>query len=364
MNESDKKALLAKNQKLIDMVIERVKRDFSDDIVLIGLTGSFSTGDFHEKSDLDLIIVNETERGWGIAAGFILNDVGYDIYCTPWEPRILAQSRLESPMAGCLIDLAVLYCAKPEYLEKWNRFRQNALDLLNKPIGKECIERAKKNIDKAKQHYADAMLFDKIGAVRYAAGGVLYETVNALTHLNNTYMKRGIKRYLEQILSYEYLPDHMEDMYMAVMEAATVEELRHAAYSLLSAMIAMYDKMRAQFVIAPSPTYDNLRGTYEELWCNCMNKAIASVKANDASYAFHAALGAQGYLDEMTVMVGTPHFDLMQHFDAKDLAKYQDAFMQAVKDYAAVYDQAGRKIVRYDSFDALYEDYMNGRLHP
>jgi hypothetical protein len=363
MQDSIKEMLIKKNQKLIDMVIERAKRDFPDDIALIGLTGSFSTGDFHEKSDLDLIIVNETERGWGIAAGFILDDVGYDIYCTPWEPRIVAQSKLESPMAGILIDLKVLYCAKPEYLEKLNRYRQKALDLLKKPIGKECMDRARKNINLAKQHYADAMLSDQIGAVRYAAGGVLYETVNALTNLNNTYIKRGIKRYLEEILAYKYLPDNMESMYMAVIEAATVEELRNSTQSLLSSLISLYEKMRAQFVDSPSPTYENLWGTYEELWCNCRNKVIASTNVHDFSYAFHAALGAQAYLDEMTGMLGTPHFDLMQHFDTGNLQKFQDAFVQATADYAAVYDQAGRKICRYDSFEHLYEDYMNGRLN-
>ena len=363
MLDSVKEALLAKNQKLIDMVIKRAKRDFPEDIVLIGLTGSFSTGKFNEKSDLDLIIVNETERGWGIAAGFIFDDVGYDIYCTPWEPRILAQSKLESPMAGCLIDLQVLYCAKPEYLEKLNRYRQNALDLLNKPIGRECLDRARKSIDKAKQCYADAMIHDQIGPVRYAVGGVLYETVNALASLNNTYIKRGIKRYLEDILACRHRPDHLEEMYMAVIKAATVDALRKAAFDLLSALVALYEKMRAQFVETPSPTYENLWGTYEELWSNCRNKVMKSTGSNDLSYAFHAALGAQAYLDEMTEMFGTPRFDLMRHFDAGDLGKFRDAFKQAVAEYAALYERVGRKIERYDSFKKLYDDFMNGRLN-
>ncbi len=92
----------------------------SDDIAIIGLTGSFSTGDFHEKSDLDLIIINNNERGWGISYGFILDDVGYDIYCTPWETRIEAQANLTSPMISCLTDLQILYCAKPEYMDRFN----------------------------------------------------------------------------------------------------------------------------------------------------------------------------------------------------------------------------------------------------
>lgn len=272
MQESVKEMLLKKNQKLIDMVIERAKRDFPEDIVLIGLTGSFSTGDFHKKSDLDLIIVNETERGWGIAAGFILDDVGYDIYCTPWEPRIEAQSKLESPMAGILIDLKVLYCAKPEYLEKLNRYRQKALDLLKKPIGKECMDRARKNINMAKQHYADAMLSDQIGAVRYAAGGVLYETVNALTNLNNTYIKRGIKRYLEEILAYKYLPDNMESMALCIISML---------FSVLNTFTPSFSSKGRR--MQPKPSRDTAtpvlpKGTY------CMMRTPFKISCNDVLY--------------------------------------------------------------------------------
>ncbi|WP_246072965.1 nucleotidyltransferase domain-containing protein [Paenibacillus dokdonensis] len=61
MNEIIQKKLLDKNELLINMVIERARRDFLDDIAIIGLTGSFSIGDFHVKSDLDLFIINNTE---------------------------------------------------------------------------------------------------------------------------------------------------------------------------------------------------------------------------------------------------------------------------------------------------------------
>ncbi|MCL2775496.1 MAG: nucleotidyltransferase domain-containing protein [Oscillospiraceae bacterium] len=67
MNESLKEKLLSKNEKILNMIIERVKRDFLDDIAIIGLSGSFSTDDYHEKSDLDLIIINNTENAWKIS---------------------------------------------------------------------------------------------------------------------------------------------------------------------------------------------------------------------------------------------------------------------------------------------------------
>lgn len=362
MQESTRQKLLEKNKKLIDMVIERAKRDFPEDIAIIGLTGSFSTGDYHEKSDLDLIIINETDQGWGISAGFILEDVGYDVYCTPWKPRLEAQSKLESPMASCLLELQVLYCAKPEYMDKLAAYQNAAKALLAQPIGEACLARAKKYIDTAKQNYAEAMLATELGEAKFAAGGVLYETVNALTSLNNTYIKRGIKRYLEQMLSYDHLPEDFETLYMAVINANTIDEARTAAGNLLSALISLYESMHAKYTEQTKPTYEDTRGIYEELWCNCRNKILNSVAMGDRAYAYHAALGAQAYLDVMVHIAGMKKYNLMASFDANNLSKLQEAFLRIVDEYAAVYAQVGRKIERFDTFEAVYDAYMGNEL--
>lgn len=358
MDEQTKSKLLEKNQKLIDMVIERAKRDFPEDIALIGLTGSFSTGDFHEKSDLDLIIINNTDRGWEIARCFILDDVGYDIYCTPWNTRIDAQSKLESNMVSCLVDLQVLYYAKPEDLARYQAYRQKALNLLAKPIGKECMDRAWKNIGEAKKCYADALLATETGPAKYAAGGVLYETINALTNLNNTYIKRGIKRYMEIVHTYQYVPGDFDALYAAVIEADTVEQAQLAAGNMLRALLALYENVKAEHVDAPVPQKERLKGTYEELWCNCRNKVISSTQAGDVSYAFHAALGAQAYLDEMTAIFGTQKFDVMRHFNACNLDAFREAFLGIMEEYRSIYDKLGLAVEQYNSFQALYEAFM------
>jgi predicted nucleotidyltransferase len=358
MDERTKQRLFDKNNTIINMVIERAKRDFPEDIAIIGLTGSFSTGDFHEKSDLDLIIINNTDRGWEISSCFILEDVGYDIYCTPWETRIEAEASLKSPMISCLVDLQILYCAKPEYLDKFNAYKQRALDTLAKPIGKECIERAKECIDIAKQEYTNTLLSDNVGTVRYAAGRALYNLINAIVNLNNTYFKRGLKRYLEQLATFQYMPDEFEKKYMAVVSAKTIHEIRNASYEMLKSIIALHDEMYKNLVKQPLPTYDNLCGTYEELWCNCRNKVIVSTESKDKSYVYHVALGAQGFLDEMTKYRGTKKFDLMKYFDADDLPSFKEAFLRLMDEYLDEYNKVGRKVERYDSFDELYNHFM------
>ncbi len=358
MDDLIRQKLIVKNENLIRMVIERAKRDFPEDIAIIGLTGSFSTGDFHEKSDLDLIIINNTDRGWGMSLCFILDDVGYDLYCTPWGTRIEDEANLESPLVSHLVDLQILYCAKPEDLEKFNSYKQRALDALAKPIGRDCIGRAKQPIDKAKQEYANSLLSDDLGTVRYASCGVIDNVVIALTHLNNTYLKRGVKRYLEETKEYRYIPENYENNYMAVIDAKTVDEIRSATCRLLKSMNDLYHRMDQEFSVQPVPTFDNLCGTYEELWCNCRNKMIASAELNDKVYAFHAAMDAQGFLDEMTKSIGTKKFELMRYFDADHLDLMKDKFLQTMDEYLEEYNKVGRKIERFDSFEQLYDRYM------
>ena len=357
MDDRTKRRLLEKNEKLINMVIERAKRDFPDDIALIGLTGSFEHGDFHEKSDLDLIIVNNTDAGWGIANCFIFDGVGYDIYCTPWE-NLEAKSRLENTGVSSLTELKMLYCAKPEYMDRFNGLKQRALASLAEPVGKNCIERAKKHIDLAKQDYTDTLLSDDAGAVRYAAGGVLYNLVNALVNLNNTCIRQGLKRYFEEIRSYKYLPENFMELYTAVIDAKTVPQMREAALSMLKSVVTLCEAMWSDLVVRPSPSYDNLRGTYEELWSNHRNKVKCCAAFNDKSFAFLEAVFAQNYLDEMTKDRGTRKFDLMCHFDPDDLGAFRDAFLRAMDDYLAEYAKVGREVEMYETFEELYEAFM------
>ncbi|KAA8745617.1 nucleotidyltransferase domain-containing protein [Paenibacillus sp. UASWS1643] len=359
MNEIIKKKLLDKNELLINMVIERVKRDFLEDIAIIGLTGSFSTGDFHEKSDLDLIIINNTEKGWKISDCFILDDVGYDIYCTPWDSRIQEQSALESPNVSSLTELKVLYYAKPEDLEKLNDFQQKALDALANPIGEVCLNRANKWIDLAKQAYSNTMLGEDIGSVRYASAGVLYNLVNALVSMNNTCFKRGIKRYLEEIRSFRYVPDDLETLYTSIIEAHTIEDIRITSFNMLNSVTRLHSTMCDNFIVKPIPTFDNLGGTYEELWCNYRNKILNSVTTNDASYVFLSAFGAHEYLDEMATEKGTKKYDLMQYFDASNLPVMKEKFLEVMDEYLEEYDRVGRKVERFTTFEQLYAHYMN-----
>lgn len=169
-------------------------------------------------------------------------------------------------------------------MEKLNDFKQKALDALANPIGEACLNRADKWINLAKQAYSDTMLGEDIGSVRHASAGVLYNLVNALVSMNNTCIQRGIKRYLEEISSLRYIPNDLESLYMSIIEAHSIEDIRIASFNMLNSVTRLHRTMCDNFIVKPAPTFDNLKGTYEELWCNYHNKILNSVVTDDASY--------------------------------------------------------------------------------
>lgn len=352
------KFLKDKNNKLINMVIERAKRDFPEDIAIIGLSGSFNTGDFYEKSDLDLIIINNTDRGWGISKCFILDDIGYDIYCTPWDTRIKEAANLENTRLSELLDMKVIYCAKPEDMEKLNGYRQKALEILSKPIGKDSVERAKKYIDNAKVEYTNAILTNEIGAVRYAISNMVESLLNAIATLNNNYFKHGIKNYLEEVATFKYQPINFRQSIKNIIEAKTTEKIRTAALTMLQTVESLYSQMDKEFTQKQAPTHDNICGIYEELWSNYGNKIIKSVEDNDVTYAYFTAKGIQEYLDEMTQFMGMKKYNFMKAFDPNNLGLLKETFLTILDEYLQTYHNLGRTVAKYETFEELYKDYM------
>ena len=80
-------SLEIRNRKIIDAVIRKEQAVCPGAIALIGIYGSFQTGDIHPLSDLDLLILINDDRGWQLGKAFIQEDlgVGHDIYCTTRE---------------------------------------------------------------------------------------------------------------------------------------------------------------------------------------------------------------------------------------------------------------------------------------
>ncbi|WLR54502.1 hypothetical protein LC048_19030 [Mesobacillus subterraneus] len=56
--------------KAAEILIEKIKKDYRDDVACVVIMGSYIYGDSHSRSDLDLYFIPKTERGGSAREGF------------------------------------------------------------------------------------------------------------------------------------------------------------------------------------------------------------------------------------------------------------------------------------------------------
>nr|MCR4929918.1 nucleotidyltransferase domain-containing protein [Lachnospiraceae bacterium] len=68
------------HKRIIDAILEKEKQECPGTLDLLGIYGSVSTGDVHEHSDLDLLVLINDSKGYILSKTFILDDeeIGYD----------------------------------------------------------------------------------------------------------------------------------------------------------------------------------------------------------------------------------------------------------------------------------------------
>jgi predicted nucleotidyltransferase len=349
--------LKQKNKELIDILIQKVRKEYENDIDLIGVYGSFFTGDFHEKSDLDLLVVLNNERGWGFSTCFILDGVGYDLYGSPWT-KLEKMASFDHTFVSHVIDVDIVYCREPECRNRFIQLRQKALDIINNPITTELLEKSKKHLEDATFAYGKMMLEDEIGAARKLSGDIIYHLTNTVCFLNHSYFKLGVKHQLEEMLAMKRVPKHFDEYFNDVMHAASVTAIKEAAAKLVKTVKELYDEITEETLEKVVPTKDNLKGTYEEIWSNWKNKIQYAVDYNDKLLAFSSGASCQEFYDEMHLERGTASINLMKHFQANNLDSFAKAFEEAMELYKEEYDKLQMEVLTYDSIDAFRKDYL------
>jgi len=198
MEQYINKKLEERNERIIEAVIKKAKKVCPGAIALIGIVGSFHSGDIYEKSDLDLCIVINDDSAWKIASCFILGNVAFDIYCTPWS-RLEEMSEYNNPYITKLLELDIIYCDDDKYIQKYMELRAKVTNELNQAYSIKDNEKAEKFVNVAMKEYANIMLSCNYGECRYSTARLLYYIEFAIYMYNKSYIKRGAKRIPEEI---------------------------------------------------------------------------------------------------------------------------------------------------------------------
>ena len=197
--------LRQRNARIIEAIIKKADRVCPGSIALIGIAGSFCHGDIHERSDLDLCIVINDDDSWKIADCFILNEIGFDIYCTPWH-RLEAMAEYMNPHVTKLLHLEIVYYADEASLARYMALRKTVQDQLDAPYSMADANHVTRHFTDAMNAYVSVMLSDTAAECKYASARMLLAIEYVIYLANKSYIHRGIRRIPEELRAIKKLP--------------------------------------------------------------------------------------------------------------------------------------------------------------
>ena len=183
------KNLKLRNDQIISIVLEKIVRDCPNGIELFGIGGSFRSGDFYEKSDLDVVLISKGSGANCLDKCFILNDVGFDIYTHDWKSFEKA-ALYPNPYVAKLIDLKVIKASEDGI--KYYKGLQNQLKA-SMGDDEKIEQNIRKHYKSLVQAFAKMQEANDTGTIYRKLAEVLKYAEYIVYMSNKTYVKRGVK---------------------------------------------------------------------------------------------------------------------------------------------------------------------------
>ena len=339
------------DKKIVEGILRKAEALCPEVLDMIGVYGSAATGDIHDKSDLDLLILINDPKGYVLADGFVLEDlgVGYDMYCTTWE-SLEDDAKCGYGHISKLMDSKLLYVREDSLTARLNALREKAAAVLSSG---ECRERAMEAFDTAKKFFADCITEDSVSSVRKYSAAVISCILDAVILWNGRYFKRGVKRTFEELAELK-LPFDIESLIMSVIKAEEREDIQNCLTELMKAV--------KNYLLLPcekeAPSKDNIRRTYEEMYSNWRNKIPEAAQRGDLYSSFMNMASCQYMLDGIVSGVHINEIDIMAPFDPENLYGNAEAFDSALGLYLEEYRKAGLSPRRFANIDEYLKDYL------
>lgn len=358
MDKKIKEALLVRNERIIEAVIEKSVRVCPGSVALIGIYGSFATDDIHEKSDLDLFIVINDPDGYKISSCFILGDVAHDVYCTTWE-QLEEMARYSNPYISRLMDLKIVYCPDDKYRQRFMELRDAACKRLSSSLSESDLQNIKVHFGEAQRSYADVMMSEETERARYASARLIYYSEMIVFLINKSYVRLGVKRRPEEIERMQRLPSGFLVSYHLLVEADSLRSIKRHATSLIRCIKDEIEEIKSKVQSKKKLDRQALEGSYEEIHSDWKNKMGLAAKIGGKYLSLMTAASCQFFYDQMSEEYEGVSVDLMKHFDINDLSASAKAFDEAMEKYKLLYEKNGVDVKRYATIEEFEDDYRN-----
>ena len=337
--------------KLTQWVIDRIERDYPDDVaLLIGVSGHNVGGDGHGEC-FDYY-VPATERGNHLSETFIINGVGNDLYPRSWD-RVERMVSFDDFSSSCLGNAKILYSRSDadaqRFLAAKDTFFANLRDSAF-TYGK-ALER----LNDAMALYRTMMFEDRLYKVRLGAGYIIHYLSLAIAYLNGSYEDDRMEGKIRWLQGLPALPKGFIEYIQAVHEADATQDLKNLAHLLIGTTRQFIKAHRPDSAETPrNKDYNQLREWYEEMRTT-INRIEYYCASGNVDAAFGDACEMQNELCAIEDEFGlaASECDVLGAFDSADLMGFLRR-VHAMEQYIiSEIERHGITIRRYNSVDAF-----------
>ncbi|MCL2006473.1 MAG: nucleotidyltransferase domain-containing protein [Treponema sp.] len=356
MDTGIRQKLEERNTRIINAILAKMKRECPGSVDLIGIGGSFFSGDIHEKSDLDLLIIINDDRAKCLSSCFILDGVGFDLYCSKWD-SLENMVEYKDPYSGKLIDLKILYFLDKKAEERYFLLQKKLQEILSSPLSEQDIEKAKAFLQKAESEYIEIMINNDISLCRYSSAMFLYYLEFSIYMLNKKIVRGGIKRIPEEIESMSILPEGFMGLHKRVVCSGSVSDIKKSCTELLGIMRKFFKGFESKTNEKKDITAGDLEGTYEEIVSNWRSKMFHSIDINSPYLSFQTISSCQYFYNMMSGKFNIKPIDITKNFNPADLKAAAECFDKGMEEYLKLYKRLNISVRNYQAIEDFERGY-------
>jgi hypothetical protein len=317
------------NMKLLraaEILIEKIKKDYKDDIAVVVVMGSYIYNETHSRSDLDMYYVPKSERGKNLGKVFIIDGIGFDFWPISWE-RLEGIANHDEKITSIVTEGRVIYCSSEEDLARFNQLKEKGLDTSDR--GK-FIRKAQEKFNETYKAYFKMVNAENLSEVRIYAMEIIFSVTYAIALLNRTTVKRGRGKLKKEIMDMSLVPKDFSALYDTVFVSGDIIEIKNAYRQLMCNTEDLISNEQNRIKEHVSFA-DKLDGFYEEL-INFYNKIIHACEIGDTYTALFAAVEITHEVEAVFSGTGVSSKQLPDIVGAFDLVNMK-GFLEAVHEH-------------------------------
>ena len=351
-----------RNKKIIEEVIKKIERTCPNAVDMVAIDGSFASGDYHEKSDLDFLIIKNSDEADKISTSFILDDIGYDIYTHSWDD-LKKISRYENPYVAKLKQLDIIYTRNNGVNEKYKELQADLNDNMN---NEELIKKnISKNFSKILDNYNDILNCENISNAYKILGSFMYNLENVLYLLNGKYVEHGTKNIPVEIAKMNNVPRDVVNIYLKLPECSSINEIIDKMFEIEKSLETFlkdkgikvdFNEEEKEKKEKKELKSEDLTGSFEELYSNYYNKLKKASDDNNRYLSFRTMIDAQGFYDEYSDNFDIEPIDLIGKYNPNNLEENHKSFVSSLQIWKNLYDSFYKIINIIDNIKDLYDN--------